>query len=70
MGSHGRGTPHSYDWEALWRMAQHASGLGSWRVSQYDGNCRGCGQRFEAGELIRWYEDEMGWLAECCGVDP
>jgi hypothetical protein len=51
-------------------MSQRGSGLGSWRVSVYDGYCRGCGARFEAGELIRWYDGEQGWLAECCGVDP
>jgi hypothetical protein len=65
-----RGMPHSYDWESLWRMSQRATGLGSWRLSLYDGFCRGCGARFGAGELIRWYDGEMGWLAECCGVDP
>jgi hypothetical protein len=51
-------------------MSQRATGLGSWRLSLYDGFCRGCGARFGAGELIRWYDGEMGWLAECCGVDP
>lgn len=62
-------TPHSYDWQALWEMAQRGGdGLGSWRVSKWDGSCRGCGGRYEAGELIRWYDGEQGWLAECCGV--
>lgn len=60
----------SYDWESLWRMASRWSGLGIWVQSRYDGNCRGCGAAFRAGELIRWYDGEDGWLAECCGVDP
>jgi hypothetical protein len=56
-------------WQAMWDMAFPASGLGPWMVSRYDGYCRGCGARFEAGELIRWYDGEGGYLAECCGVD-
>lgn len=70
MRSSGGREPIRYDWEALWRMVQRSSGLGPWRVSIWDGFCRGCGARFAAGELIRFYEPEMGWLAECCGVDP
>jgi hypothetical protein len=67
--SRNSGVP-SYDWEALWRMVQRSSGLGPWILSRYDGYCRGCGARYQAGELIRFYDGEDGWLAECCGVDP
>lgn len=56
------------DWERLWELA--SGEWGPWLVSRYDGHCRGCGQKFEAGELIRWYAPEQGYLAECCGVSP
>lgn len=69
-GRAGRLPPLSYDWESLWRMVQRSSGLGTWILSRYDGYCRGCGARYAAGELIRFYEAEDGWLGECCGVDP
>lgn len=59
--------PGDYDWAELWRIAHPDDGLRDWIVSQYGGRCRGCGGLFEPGELIRYYADEDGYLAECCG---
>jgi hypothetical protein len=56
------------DWQRLWDIAQGTDGLGPWLLSRYMGHCRGCGKKYEAGDLIRYYEPEAGWLAECCGV--
>jgi hypothetical protein len=60
----------AYDWGALWLIAHPQDGMRGWIVSRYGGRCRGCGNRFEPGELIRYYDGEDGYLAECCGVDP
>jgi hypothetical protein len=58
------------DFGGLWDAANPADGLGPWLVSRYGGRCRGCGGVFEPGELIRYYAEEDGYLAECCGADP
>ena len=63
-----RTPPLTYDWARLWELA--CSEYGPWILSRYDGRCRGCGNAFEAGELIRYYTPEDGYLAECCGVSP
>lgn len=60
----------AYDWQQLWDLAHPDSGLGPWIISQFGGRCRGCGNVFEAGELIRYYSGEDGYLGECCGVSP
>jgi hypothetical protein len=60
----------AYDWAALWLVAHPDDGLGPWIVSVWGGRCRGCGELFDPGDLIRRYEDENGYLAECCGSLP
>jgi hypothetical protein len=62
--------PLNPDFGELWEKAHPDAGLGPWIVSLYGGICRGCGSRFEPGELIRYYAGEDGYLGECCGVDP
>jgi hypothetical protein len=62
--------PQDYDWGALWRAASPDDGLGPWITSRWGGYCRGCGHRFEPGDLIRYYAGEDSYLAECCGVSP
>ena len=59
-----------YDWAQLWKTAHPDDGLRNWIISEYGGRCRGCGALFEVGDLIRYYEDEDGYLAECCGDSP
>lgn len=66
IAQHHPGTSE-YDWAHLWAIAHPDDGLRDWIISQYGGRCRGCGSVFEAGELIRYYADEDGYLAECCG---
>ena len=61
------GVPHSYDWAALHALSLSWDGLGGWREARWDGFCRGCGLRYAAGEPIRWYAGEDGWLGTCCG---
>jgi hypothetical protein len=74
--SRGIVTPHGImellppDWGALWRAAHPDDGLGPWIESRWGGHCRGCGELFEPGDLIRKDFAEDGYLAECCGVSP
>lgn len=70
-----RVTPHADhpgqpDFGALWQAAHPDDGLGPWVTSRWDGTCRGCGERWEAGELIRYYAGEDGWLCGECGASP
>ena len=62
--------PQGYDWAQLWDIANPDDGLRDWIVSRWGGRCRGCGSVFEAGDLIRYYAGEDGYLAECCGGSP
>lgn len=61
---------NGYDWAALWELAFPPAGLYPWISSRYGGRCRGCGERFEPGDLIRYDEAEAGYLAGCCGDSP
>jgi hypothetical protein len=62
--------PLNPDFGELFEVANPEDGLHPWITSLYGGICKGCGNRFEAGELIRRYDPEEGYLAECCGADP
>lgn len=68
MCPHGRPVP---SWQALAEAFAEAQertdGLGPWISSRYDGRCAGCGGRWSSGDLIRYGEEEGGWLGECCG---
>jgi len=55
------------DWAALFAQAQRGDGLGRWITAQYDGICRGCGERWEIGDLIRFAESEGGFVCRECG---
>lgn len=58
------------DWPALMEAAQTGE-LGPWITSAYRSVCRGCGERWEEGEQIRFSEDEGGWICFSCGsADP
>ena len=59
--------PPAYDFGALFEMSQRE--LGQWFPSRYDGWCRGCGAPVAAGDMIRWYAPEDGYLGTCCGGD-
>ena len=39
----------------------------SWIEARFGGTCRGCGLRYEVGELIAYDEDEGGWICWDCG---
>jgi hypothetical protein len=53
----------------MWDMAFPGDGLHPWMNARWDGHCRACGKPYQAGDLIRFYDGEGGYLAECCGVD-
>ncbi len=56
------------DFAALFAQAQRGDGLGRWITAQWDGICRGCGERWTAGEdLIRFAESEGGFVCQECG---
>jgi hypothetical protein len=66
----GGGQPNSPQfWQAMWDMAFPGDGLHPWMNARWDGHCRACGKPYQAGDLIRFYDGEGGYLAECCGVD-
>ena len=55
------------DFAALFAQAQRGDGLGRWITAQYDGICRGCGFRWEPGDMIRFAESEDGFVCSECG---
>lgn len=60
--------PGDYDWAALWAVAHPDDGLGPWIEAIWEGVCRGCGERWEPGDLIRRSEFEDGYLCAFCGA--
>jgi hypothetical protein len=58
---------YPHDWEELSDTAAYGDQRGKWISSQYDGNCRACGERWEAGDLIRFDPEEQGWVCYFCG---
>jgi hypothetical protein len=58
-------------WDGLAVLAAGAeerrNGLGPWIEARYYGTCRGCGQRWEPGDLIAHDDDEDGWICTVCG---
>jgi hypothetical protein len=60
--------PLNPDWQKLFELSVSGDGTGRWITAQYDGICRGCGYRWEAGEdLIRFAESEDGYVCSECG---
>lgn len=55
------------DFGALWEASQ--AELGPWIQARWDGSCRGCGGRIEAGEYIRFCPAEDGYLCSVCGTE-
>lgn len=57
------------DWADLASAAQaeQEAAFGRWIPSKYDGTCQGCGYRWEAGEMIRFSNDEQAWVCSECG---
>jgi hypothetical protein len=54
-------------WQALWDLANPDSGLGPWMEARWPGFCRGCGDPWSPGDLIRRDAFEDGYLGTCCG---
>jgi hypothetical protein len=55
------------------QLAAHAAKaaeeeLGPWIESRFNGTCRGCGHRWEPGELIRKDPAEDAWICSECGT--
>jgi hypothetical protein len=59
------------DWDRLADLAFRAATdqLGVWIESRYNGTCRGCGDRWEPGELIRYDDAAGGWVCALCGQE-
>jgi hypothetical protein len=63
------------NWPALAEQAAVAAeaeaqaDMGPEIEARYSGTCRGCGQRWDPGEYIRFSEDEGAWLCAVCGSD-
>jgi hypothetical protein len=57
-------------WDDLTDQAEQGMGgaVGPVIEAQYGGRCRGCGDRWEPGDLIAYGEDEDGWLCSSCAA--
>lgn len=62
-------SPPQWDTMAATAATAADTGLGSWRPAKYDGHCRACGQAIAEGDMIRWCDDEEGWVCETCGTE-
>lgn len=63
------GEPGINDWQGMAELAsiEEARDFGPWVQSQYRSPCKACGYRWEPGEMIRYSEDEQGWICSECG---
>lgn len=56
------------DWAELSALAEiEQPDMSRWAPARWDGTCAGCGFRWEPGDLIRYCEDEQGWICSECG---
>jgi alpha-D-ribose 1-methylphosphonate 5-phosphate C-P lyase len=57
-------------WPELWEIAEGVltSSTGPLIAARYDGRCRACGSRWEAGDNIAFDEDEGSWVCEDCAA--
>jgi hypothetical protein len=58
-------------WERAYEIARGDDDeVGAVFPSRYHGTCRACGQPWEPGELIAWYDGEDAFIhAECADAD-
>lgn len=57
-----------HDWTGLMELAETTLGLGPWTLAQWSGRCKGCGERYEDGDTVRYSEDEGGMVCLGCGA--
>jgi hypothetical protein len=62
----GGGVLPGLDFAGLYAKVAEDEQYGPWITASYPGACRGCGERWDDGDLIRFSEDESGWVSTCC----